>query len=253
MIGAQHVGFLLAGLAGLASFLSPCVLPLVPPYLAYLGGRSLRAVPAGGTAPVSVAVRRDLLASGAAFVVGVTVTFVAFFYALRTVLAPVHRSAWLPVVSGLVVVVMALQVAGLIRIPVLMRTFKVSNTAPTRGGAIGGFLLGLSFASGWTPCIGATLGAVLSSALVQGATGRGMALVLVYCLGLGLPFLALALAVGSASPLVRRLNRHRRSIDLVSAAVLLTMGVLLVTNNMTSASVWFSHLVPGWVRDHVVL
>lgn len=251
MIGHLHVSFLLAGLAGLASFLSPCVLPLVPPYLAYLGRCAGEPATAGSTSVVTS--RRTVVTSGTAFVIGVTLTFVAFFYALRTVLAPVHNSSWLPIIAGVIVIVMALQVAGISHLRLLMRTFKVSNKPPRRTGVAGGFLLGLSFASGWTPCIGATLGAVLSSALVQGATLRGLALVSAYCVGLGLPFLLLALAIGSATPLVRRLNRHRRAIDLGSGAVLLVMGVLLLTNQLTSLSVLFSHLLPGWISSHAVL
>src|SRR5262245_60092711 len=137
----------LALLAGLVSFISPCVLPLVPAYVAYLGSR------AGRTGSVSVAT------AGLAFVAGLSLIFIAFFYLFSLAVQPVR--AYVPVVAGVVVIVMAAHVAGLIRIPLLDREYRVMSTAPS-GGAAGGFLLGMGFASGWTPCIGVTLSAVLS-------------------------------------------------------------------------------------------
>jgi cytochrome c-type biogenesis protein len=259
----------LAFLAGLASFLSPCVLPLVPAYLAYLGARAGRpegaAVggsggaatvamgggggPAGGSA-WNATDRGTLVAAGAAFVAGLSLVFIAFFYVLSAVVQPVRD--YVPVVAGALVIVMALQVAGIVRIPLLMRELRAGGP-PGRGGVGGGFLLGVSFASGWTPCIGATLGAVLSSALVVGTTARGLALMLAYCLGLGLPFVGIALGVGQATPLVRALNRHRRAIDLVSAAILLVMGLLLLTNRLTLLSSEFNRIVPSSWLDRVTL
>jgi cytochrome c-type biogenesis protein len=104
----------------------------------------------------------------------------------------------------------------------------------------------MGFASGWTPCIGVTLSAVLSSAVNVGTTAEGLGLMVAYCLGLGLPFVALAFALESAKPIVRQVNRHRRAIDLASAAVLLVMGLLLLTNKLTVLSAGLSQLVPGW-------
>jgi cytochrome c-type biogenesis protein len=134
-----------------------------------------------------------------------------------------------------------------------MREYKVSHTAPTRGGVAGGFLLGVSFASGWTPCIGATLGAVLSSAISVGTTSRGLMLMVAYCLGLGLPFLAIAAGLERAQPLVRALNRRRRVIDLVSAGILVLMGLLLLTHQMTMLSTWFSNILPADFLNRVSL
>src|SRR5260370_21193792 len=127
-------------------------------------------------------------------------------------------------------------VAGLIRVPFLEREFRVMDRAPSRGGVAGGFLLGMGFASGWTPCIGVTLGAVLSSAVTTGTTAQGLVLMVAYCVGLCLPFIVLAFALGSTRPLVRGINRHRRAIDLVSAAVLLSIGRLLLTSTLAVPS-----------------
>lgn len=220
----------IAFLAGLASFVSPCVLPLVPAYLAYLGARR------AGADSIAVA--------GAAFVAGLSLIFILFFYVFSLAVQPVR--AYVPVVAGLVVIVFALQVAGFIRIPLLNTEYRVMKTAPQGGGVAGGFLLGMGFASGWTPCIGLTLGAVLSSALTVGTTPQGLSLMLAYCLGLGLPFVFLAFALGSTRPLLSFVNDHRRAIDLASAAVLVVMGLLLLTNRLTWLSAGLTQLIPSW-------
>jgi cytochrome c-type biogenesis protein len=120
------------------------------------------------------------------------------------------------------------------------------KTAPQGGGATGGFVLGMGFASGWTPCIGVTLSAVLSSAVTIGTTPQGLSLMIAYCLGLGLPFLVLAFAFEGTRPLIAFVNAHRRAIDLGSAAVLLVMGVLLLTDRLTWLSAGLVQLIPSW-------
>jgi len=107
-------------------------------------------------------------------------------------------------------------------------------------------LLGMGFASGWTPCIGVTLSAVLSSAVTAGTSGQGLALMIAYCLGLGVPFLAVALVLERARPVVLYVNSHRRVIDYASAAVLLVMGLLLLTNQLYILSTGITQLVPSW-------
>ncbi|MGA7911216.1 MAG: cytochrome c biogenesis protein CcdA [Candidatus Dormiibacterota bacterium] len=266
----------LAVLAGLVSFVSPCVLPLVPAYLAYLGARAAQPVVVGGhqdppdgwgggASPLAgtqrvqrgVGARRagwggatinsvslPVAAAGVGFVAGLSLVFILFFYAFSLVVQPVR--AFVPVVAGIFVIALALHVAGLIRLPFLSGEYRVMKRAPQGGGVAGGFVLGMGFASGWTPCIGVTLSAVLSSAVTAGTTAQGLGLMVAYCLGLGLPFIALAFALESAKPLVRLVNQHRRAIDLASAAVLMVMGVLLLTNKLTVLSAGISQLVPSW-------
>lgn len=220
----------IAFLAGLASFVSPCVLPLVPAYIAYLGARK------AGAGSFAVA--------GAAFVAGLSLVFILFFYVFSLAVQPVRP--YVPVVAGVFVIVMALHVAGLIQIPFLSTEYRVMKTAPQGGGVAGGFLLGMGFAGGWTPCIGVTLGAVLSSAVTVGTTAQGLSLMLAYCLGLGVPFLALAFGLDHARPVIAWVNAHRRAIDVASAAVLVVMGVLLLTNRLTWLSAGLVQLVPSW-------
>jgi cytochrome c-type biogenesis protein len=182
--------------------------------------------------------------AGVAFVAGLSLIFILFFYLFSLVVQPVR--AYVPVVAGVFVIAMAFQVAGLIRIPFLSGEYRLMNRAPQGGGVAGGFVLGMGFASGWTPCIGITLSAVLSSAVTAGTSAQGLGLMVAYCLGLGLPFLALAFAFESARPLVRWINSHRRAIDLASAAVLLAMGLLLLLNKLTVLSAGLTQLVPSW-------
>ena len=239
----------IAVLAGLVSFVSPCVLPLVPAYLAYLGARAGQPLaisdgPGGALALQRTAPSLPVAAAGLGFVAGLSVIFILFFYVFSLVVQPVR--VYVPVVAGIFVIALAFHVAGLIRIPFLSGEYRLMKTAPKGGGVAGGFVLGMGFASGWTPCIGVTLSAVHSSAVTAGTTAQGLSLMIAYCLGLGLPFVALAFALERARPFVRVINSHRRAIDLASAAVLLVMGLLLLTNKLTVLSAGMSQLVPGW-------
>jgi cytochrome c-type biogenesis protein len=216
----------LALAAGAASFLSPCVLPLVPVYVSYLA----RTPGDHGGPSTTSPFRLNTLASALAFVVGVSVILIALFYALRTLLQPA-RDLVAPL-AGILVILFALHLAGLLRLPGMNLEFRLFKTAPRFTGPLGGFLLGLAFAVGWTPCIGPVLGAVLTSGATTGTTARGLLIVAFYCVGLGLPFLVLGVGVDGGVAAVRKLNAWRRPIDLASAAVLGTMGLLLLTNSL---------------------
>lgn len=249
----------IAFVAGLASFVSPCVLPLVPAYLAYLGARAgvagaaqtlvgpdFRTAGAAETL-VSPGYRTgssSVALAGAGFVAGLSLVFILFFYVFSLAVQPIR--AYVPVVAGVIVIVMALHIAGLIRIPLMSYEYRPMKQAPQSTGVAGGFLLGMGFASGWTPCIGVTLGAVLSSAITAGTTPQGLSLMIAYCLGLGVPFIALAFAFDSARPLMGFVNRHRRAIDLASAGVLVVMGILLLTDKLTILSAGLTQLIPAW-------
>jgi cytochrome c-type biogenesis protein len=229
----------LAFAAGAVSFLSPCVVPLVPVYVSYL----VRSSRGSGAEGVAIASPAAGLAGALAFVAGVSAVFLTLFYALRTVLGPI-RPVILPV-AGVIVILFALHLAGLIRLPGLDREFRVFKSAPRADGPLGGFGLGLAFAAGWTPCVGPVLGAVLSSSATAGTTVQGLLMVVAYCAGLGVPFILLGLGVGRASELVKRVNRWRRAIDLASAGVLAAMGLLLLTNSLTVITELASRVLPN--------
>ncbi len=246
----DSVSPVLAVLAGLVSFVSPCVLPLVPAYLAYLGARAAApatATAGGAPAPASAPASTEpvpVALAGLGFVAGLSLVFILFFYVFSFAVQPFRT--YVPVVAGVLVLVMAAHVAGVIRIPFLDREYRLMDRAPAGGGVAGGFLLGMGFASGWTPCIGLTLSAVLSSAVTAGTTLQGLGLMVAYCLGLGVPFIALAFVLERTRPLVQMLNSHRRAIDMASSAVLVAMGFLLLTNKLAVLSAGITQLVPSW-------
>ena len=229
---AASLTIALTFVAGLVSFVSPCVMPLVPAYAGYLTGRS----------------RQDRrpwaegALSGAAFVVGLSLVFIVVFYLLRTALQPVRP--YLVPVAGVVVLLLAANLAGLLHLPFLQREVRLMRSAPNARGPLGGFLLGVGLATGWTPCIGVTLGAVLSSSVVTGTTLTGLLQVIAYCVGLGVPFLVIALLLDRAAPALRALARRRRMVDWASAGVLGVMGVLLITNNLTRITQELTDILP---------
>lgn len=235
-----QVSYPLAFLAGLVSFLSPCVFPLLPAYLAFLGGRAglpaLAAARAGDDETESCATvappHTPVLANGAAFVAGFSAVFVTFFYvfsALDVTLLRSHQRA-VNLVGGIIVVILSLEVLGVIRLTVLMRERRV-HVAPVGSGALPAFLLGVSFAAGWTPCIGPQLAAILTVAS-SGDFG-GLPVMLAYCAGLAIPFLAFAALADRLQGVIRTVNRRLGVINLAAGALLLVFGLLLLTNQFT--------------------
>jgi cytochrome c-type biogenesis protein len=245
----------LAFLAGLASFLSPCVFPLVPVYAAYLGGRAAHGVEAGEPAALLVAVgagagspdvaviratsqlsrartlKVPILGNGVAFVAGFMVVFIALFYVLQAleVTFLLHHQVAVNRVAGAVIILLALQTMGVIRIPLLLRDWRIHSVP--MGGTVGAFLLGITFALGWTPCIGAQLGAILQLA-VSGDFG-GLPFMLVYCAGLAVPFLLVAVLADRMQNVIRAVNRRMGIINLAAGLLLLGFGLLLISNEIT--------------------
>jgi len=220
--GPLAVALPIALLAGLVSFASPCVLPLVPGYLAYIGGftdgRSRVAKGESG--------RGRLIAGVLLFVLGFAVVFVTFGVAFGA--AGFWLIQWRDLITRLAgVVVIALGLAFIGQIGWLQRTVR-PNVAPAVG-LVGAPLLGAVFAVGWTPCIGPTLAAIYSIALQGGSPWQGAALGLAYALGLGIPFLLIAIGFGWATGSVAFLKRHIRTINLVGGGLLIVIGILMVT------------------------
>lgn len=216
---------LLAALgAGVLSFISPCVLPLVPVYIGYLSGTVAGQEEGRGRAAT---VWQALL-----FVLGFSTVFVVL--GASAGLLGNGLNEYLPLlrqVGGLLLVVFGLHVMGVIKIPMLYREKRLDYQPVTRGGAAS-FVVGMVFALGWTPCVGPILAAILLLASDSATVGQGALLLAVYSIGLGLPFLATALALGSATRLLKRLNRYYHAIEIVSGVFLIVLGVLLFTNTL---------------------
>lgn len=226
----------LAFLAGLVSFLSPCVFPLMPAYAAYLSGRAGRPALAtpDGSDSATTTTNVPVLINGVAFVLGFSVVFIAVFY-LFQVLDVTVFSRNLDLVNriaGAVIIVMALQTLGVFRFSVLMRERRVHLTP--QNGSAGAFLLGLTFAAGWTPCLGPQLGAILT--LAQNRELGGLPFMIVYCAGLAIPFLAVAVLADRLQGAIRAVNRHLGMINLVAGGILLVFGLLLATGRLTVLS-----------------
>lgn len=181
------------------------------------------------------------------FVLGLSLFLVAFFYALYRLLQPWKQLA-LPIM-GTVVILLGLTFMGVLRLPWLSREARWLPSGFSSGGFSAGLLLGLGFAAGWTPCIGPVLGAVLTSGIDQGTTSRGMLLIVAYCFGLGAPFVLVALLMERISPVLRLLNRRQRWISIIGGALVVAMGVLVVSNHVPLVYGWFSTHLPPFFRD----
>lgn len=238
---AGNVTYWAALLAGLVSFLSPCVLPLVPPYLCYMAGVSLDQLT--GQANEAVA-KRTVMISSAAFVLGFSTVFV-ILGATASVLGRfvAGYADILAVVGGAVIVVMGLHFLGLFQIPLLQRTLRVDFD--NRAGPAGSYLLGLAFGVGWTPCIGPVLGTILFVAGSEETMGRGAALLAVYSLGLGLPFILAGLFAGRFMDFMRRFRSHLGTVERTMGAALVLTGVLFMTGQITTFSFWILSIFPN--------
>ncbi|QCO57065.1 cytochrome c biogenesis protein CcdA (plasmid) [Pseudorhodobacter turbinis] len=224
-------------IAGILSFLSPCVLPIVPPYLAYMGGISMNEMK-GGSA------RRHVLLPALFFVLGLSTVFLllgftasifgTFFLQYQDVMSKV---------SGAVVIIFGLHFLGVFRIGMLDREARL-DAGDQGGSAFGAYLLGLAFAFGWTPCIGPQLGAILSLAASEASLTRGTTLLGVYALGLGLPFILAAMFIERAVGVMARLKRHMKMIERAMGVLLIVVGVALLTGAFSAFSFWLLETFP---------
>jgi cytochrome c-type biogenesis protein len=222
--------------AGLLSFLSPCVLPIVPPYLAYMSGVSLGDLKTG---------QRSALTAAAFFVLGLSTVFLFLGFAASAFGAFfLSNSTLFATLAGIVVMVFGAHFLGVIRIPFLNREMRL-DAGDQGGSAFGAYLLGLAFAFGWTPCIGPQLGAILTLAAQEGSVARGTTLLAVYALGLGIPFLLVAAFFPRLSPLVNFMKRHAEWIERVMGLLLWTIGLLMLTGGFSQFSYWLLENLPG--------
>jgi len=211
----------LAFLAGLASFLSPCVLSLVPVYVGYLSGRAV----GGETAAQN---RWITLSHGVAFVIGFSVVFI-FFNIIAATLGGLlfNVRTWLAKIGGVIVVIFGLHMIGVFRIRFLEYDVRVHTQTNPRWGYVSSFLLGIFFSAGWSPCVGPILGAIMTFAANGGSVIRGTLLGAFYSSGLAIPFLLAALGIGWVTTLVRKYGKIMRIAEIVMGAIMVVAGVLL--------------------------
>ncbi|MDU8911509.1 cytochrome c biogenesis CcdA family protein [Aestuariicoccus sp. MJ-SS9] len=225
--------------AGVISFLSPCVLPIVPPYLAYMSGVSLAEMEAGGAA------RRKAIVAALFFVLGLSTIFILLgFTASAFGMFFLQNQVLLARISGAVVILFGLHFLGVFRIPFLDREARM-DAGDAGGSAFGAYILGLAFAFGWTPCIGPQLGAILSLAASEASVARGTVLLGVYAAGLGLPFLLAAIFLTRAMGLMQRIKRHMGLIEKVMGLLLVAVGLALLTGAFTTFSFWLLDTFPA--------
>ncbi|MGE3402413.1 MAG: cytochrome c biogenesis CcdA family protein [Vicinamibacterales bacterium] len=225
---AENVTLLAAFGAGLLSFVSPCVLPLIPGYLSYISGLSLDEMREASGAP-----RRQVLLASAAFILGFSIVFIALG-ASASVIGQflMERLTLFGKIAGVIIIIFGLHMMGVLRLDVLYQQ-KQMTTRAKPAGFFGAVLVGIAFAFGWTPCIGPILAGILAVAGAQDTVGEGVRLLGVYSLGLAVPFFATALAVNRFFPAMARIRRHYHTIELVSGALLVAIGVLIFTDRFT--------------------
>lgn len=229
----------IAAVAGLLSFLSPCVLPIVPPYLAYMGGVSITDMEDEASS------RKRVLLAAAFFVLGLSTVFLLLgfaFSALGRMFLQVQD--WFTIVAGIVVMIFGAHFIGIYRIGFLDREARM-ETGDRGGSTFGAYVLGLAFAFGWTPCLGPILGTILGLAASEASVTRGTVLLAAYAVGLGLPFLLVAAFFPRLKGPMAWMKRHMDRIERISGLLLWTVGLMMLTGQFTAFSWWLLERFPA--------
>ncbi len=235
--------------AGLLSFLSPCILPIVPFYLSYMAGVGMNQISAGpdGTAVVTSAVRTRAVMSASFFALGVITIFVAMGAGASALGQLVSRYMdWLRMIAAALIVAMGLHFLGVFRIGFLYRQFRADAGDASNMSLLGAYVIGLAFAFGWTPCVGPVLAAILFTAATEGGgPGRGALLLFTYGVGMTLPFVMAALFIGPFMRWMAGFRRHLDKIEKVMGVLLILFGVLIGTNTMNVIANWMLTYMPA--------
>ena len=217
-----NIGLGLAFLAGLASFLSPCVLSLVPAYVGYLGGRSV------AIAQEREPSRWDTFSHGLAFVLGFSVVFILLGIATSALGSLLYDTRnWLAKIGGIVVVIFGLHMTHIIRIPFLEYDLRPQSQPDRQRGYVSSFLMGIFFSAGWSPCVGPVLGAILTLSLSGGSVVQGTLLLTAYSIGLAIPFLIAALGIGWVTTILRKYGKAMHYVEIAMGVILIIIGIML--------------------------
>ncbi len=237
------VTFMGALIAGLLSFLSPCILPIVPFYLSYLAGVGMNQISAA--ADITPAVRRRAVISAICFALGVITVFMGLG-ATASVFGQMVREYFdlLRWVAAAIIIAMGLHFLGVIRIGILYRQFRADAGNTSNVTYIGAYVIGLAFAFGWTPCVGPVLAAILFTAAGQETAGQGAWLLFSYGIGMTLPFVVAALFIGPFMRFMARFRRHLGLVEKLMGALLIVFGVLIATNSINIIAQWMLETIP---------
>jgi cytochrome c-type biogenesis protein len=242
MEGTASFGLLIAFTAGLLSFLSPCVLPLIPSYVTFITGMSLEEVQSA---------RRNALVHSLLFIAGFTLIFL-LLGATATAMgrALLAYRDWIARIGGALIIVFGLYLLGVFNAGILARERRV-HIADKPVGYLGTMLVGIAFGAGWTPCIGPILGAILIYTSSQADLPRGLALLFAYSLGLAVPFLVSTLAINRFLSAFARFRRHMVWVSRAGGVLLIAIGILLVTNYFTILASYLQALTPEFLKDRI--
>jgi cytochrome c-type biogenesis protein len=235
----DSVSIFAAFAAGLISFLSPCVLPLVPGYISIISGFTLDQLK---DQQKQASLTRMVLLNSVMFIAGFSLTFMTLGASatwLGQVLA--SRMRLLSQIAGLIIIVFGIHLLGIVKINFLYKDKRFHNVEKPRG-MLGALVLGLAFAFGWTPCIGPILAGILTIASTKQTVTQGVFLLGIYSMGLGIPFLMTSLGLNKFLAFYSRFKRHFHAVEMVSGALVIAVGVLILTNNLSRLAVWFSFL-----------
>ncbi len=236
----SEVNIGLAFLAGLASFLAPCVLPLVPAYLSDLSGYTLASPGEAGPGE-----RWHVVLHAVFFVLGFSLIFVLLGSAVGA-LGRLVRGDWLRYVGSLVMILFGLTLMGLLHIPLFERHARLKMKRRVDWGYASSILAGVAFGAGWTPCVGPALSSILVLSADQGTAAQGVILLIAYSAGIGVPFILAAFAIERLRGLIMRIGPYQGIIQKVIGALIIIVGILLFTDNLGAVGLWMENLGLGW-------
>src|SRR5512132_4623771 len=242
--GITFLNITISFLAGILSFLSPCVLPLVPGYISLISGVSIDRLKEGTSS------RSAVILNSLAFNAGLSIIFLILGTTAGLVGAAITSNPWVRIIGGLVIIAFGLQLIGLLKISALYKDTRFFSDDKPRG-VFGSAALGMAFAAGWTPCIGPILGGIIGLAATSGGWRSGLVLSAFYSAGLAVPFLITGLGINQFLGFYTKFRKHLHKVEVVSGIVLILIGLLVMTNKTTLlASGWIAAIIPnaeGWI------
>src|SRR5205085_6860091 len=231
-----------AFLAGLLSFLSPCVLPLVPGYVSLISGVSIDHLKSGDESRTTA--RRAVILNSIAFNIGLSMIFLSLGAAAGLLGNTITSHPWVRIIGGVVIIGFGLQLIGLLKIGALYKDTRFFSQQKPRG-MLGSMTLGMAFAAGWTPCIGPILGGIIGLAATSGGWKRGLFLSCFYAAGLAVPFLLTGLGINKFLSFYSKFRKHLHKVEVVSGVMLIAIGLLIATNKISIINSWLSGVIPN--------